>query len=446
MIVRYRPLLALLLIGLVACGQPGATTSPIQPTSASLPATSAQSQAAGEISFMVFGDPAEKQAYETIVEAFEKRYPAVHVNLIHIPGQDDYRKRMAVDFAAGSPADVLLISYRRFAALAEKGALEPLGPYLDRSAQLKPADFYEQSVAAFTWRGALQCIPQNISSLVVYYNKAMFDRAGLPYPQAGWTWNDFLTTAKQLTRDTDGDGTPNEYGLGTTAETIRLAPFIWQNGGALVNSEQQPTALAIDSPEARAAFTWFVELQTVHHVAPDSVQEQAEDSESRFQNGRLGMFLQSRRVVPGLREIQNFDWDVAPLPQGRQPASILHSDAYCLPATSQNKEAAWALIEFANSPEGQTIVAKTGRTVPSLRAVAESPAFLDPQARPASSRVFLEVIPSIRNTPILPAWPEIEDALSAEVERAYYGQASVDEAIAAALAATSGRFGNGREP
>ena len=126
---------------------------------------------------------------------------------------------------------------------------------------------------------------------------------------------------------------------------------------------------------------------------PDAVQEAAEGSESRFQNGRLGMFLNSRRGVPTYREIEAFDWDVAPLPQNKQRAGILHADAYCMAAATENKDAAWTFIEFANSAEGQTIIAASGRTVPSLKAVAESPAFLDPNAKPARSDVFLNVHP-----------------------------------------------------
>ena len=216
---------------------------------------------------------------------------------------------------------------------------------------------------------------------MVYYNRALFDAAGVAYPTAGWTWDDFLQTARALTRDLDGDAAgSDQYGAGVSAELMRLAPFIWQNGGELVDDPDQPTRLALDSPAALAAFQWFVDLQVKEHVVPDATAEQAEESETRFMNGRLAMFLNSRRGVPTYRTVEGLDWDVAPLPQGVQAAGILHSDGYCLSAKAQDKESAWTLIEFANSAEGQTLMAGTGRTVPSLRQVAESPAFLDPPA------------------------------------------------------------------
>ena len=323
---------------------------------------------AGNVSFMVFGDPAELAAYQDLVAAFEAAYPTVDVDLIHIPDQGDYRQRLALDFAAGTPADVVLLNYRSYAQFAAQGALEPLGPYLDVSRLLKPADFYAQALDPFRWKGQLTCIPQNLSSLVVYYNKDLFDAAGLPYPSDDWTWDDFLATAQALTLDTDGDGQTDQFGLGTEASILRVAPFIWQNGGELVvlNDKGAPIRLALDTPAASEAIQWFVDLQTTHHVVPNAEEEAAEDSESRFQNGRTAMYLNSRRVTPTFREITGFDWDVAALPRGAEPAGVLHSDGYCMTAATEDKDAAWHFIEFANGYEGQTIIAQTGRTVPSM--------------------------------------------------------------------------------
>jgi multiple sugar transport system substrate-binding protein len=434
-----KALLLAAMVGLVlaACGQPAAspaaTDAPASPAvSAGTSPTAAPADATGKISFMIFGDPAEKAAYESLVSAFKQHAPDIQVDLIHIPSQNDYRTRLGTDFAAGTPADVVLINYRRYAGFAAKGVLEPLGSYLAQSRLVKEGDFYPEAIRPFYWQGALMCIPQNLSSLVVYYNKQLFEQAGIAYPTADWTWDAFLQAAKALTKDTNGDGTPDQYGLGTEASIFRAAPFIWQNGGELVDPPAAPTKLALDTPAAREAIQWFVDLQVKHKVAPDRVQEQAEASENRFQNGQLGMFLNSRRGVPTYREITGFDWDVAPLPQGKQRAGILHADAYCMPTASRNKAAAWTFIEFANSREGQTTVAKSGRTVPSLKAVAESPAFLDPAVKPASSKVFLDVIPYIRGVPVMETWVDIEDTVGAELERAFYGEATVDQAIAAA--------------
>lgn len=430
--MRWPILVVTLWIGslLAACGAP----TPQASTEGASPRQGKQ------ISFMIFGDPAEKAAYESLAASFRQQHPDIDLQLIHIPKQDDYRMRLGVDFAGGTPADIVLINYRRMAGFTSKGALEPIGPYLAKSKVIKQEDFYGEVMRQFYWDGQLVCLPQNLSSLVVYYNKALFDQAGLAYPKDDWTWDDFLNTAKALTKDTNGDGTTDQYGVGTEVSLLRVAPFIWQNGGEIVDNIDAPTTLTLNIPDTKEALQWFVDLQVKHKVAPDAVQEESEDSETRFSNGRLGMYLNSRRVVPTLREIKDFDWDVAALPRQKQPASVLHADGYCIAAASKNKEAAWAFVEFANSPEGQTVIAKTGRTVPSLKAVAQSPAFLDPAAKPQNSRVFLDTIPSIRAVPIVPNWEQIEGTFSEELEHAFYGQISVDDVITNATSRTRDLF------
>src|SRR5262245_21166314 len=131
-------------------------------------------QPAGRVSFMTFGDAAERAAFERLVAAFAERAPGIQVTLVHVPGQSDYRRRPGVDFAAGTPADVVLLNYRRYASFAARGVLESLGPYLAKSRIIKEADFYPEAMAPFVWHGTLACIPQNLSSLVVYYNRDLF--------------------------------------------------------------------------------------------------------------------------------------------------------------------------------------------------------------------------------------------------------------------------------
>jgi multiple sugar transport system substrate-binding protein len=188
---------------------------------------------------------------------------------------------------------------------------------------------------------------------------------------------------------------------------------------------------------------WFTALQTVHGVVPDALAQSAESNESRFLNGTLAMYFNSRRGVPTYRTITAFEWDVAPLPRGSQPAGILHSDGYCMAASSKEKDAAWRFIEFANSPAGQELVARTGRTVPSLRAVAESPAFLEPGKAPASSRVFLDTIDSVRQVPVMANWPAIEDTASQDIAQAFFGQVTVAEAASSAILRTEQYFESG---
>lgn len=397
-------------------------------TAASSSGATPSTTASVTVSFAVFGDPAEQAAYETLVATFEESHPNISIELRHTPGQNDYRRQLAADYAAGTPPDVALLNHRRIGPYASNGLMEPLGPYLEKSTAFQSEDFYPITLKAFEWQGDVMCIPQNISSLVVYYNKDMFDEAGREYPSFDWNWDDFITIAKALTQDTDGDGVTDEYGLGTDASFFRLVPFVVQNQGAIVDDIDFPTRLTMNRQVSMQALQWFVDWRLVHEIVPTREEEAALDSESRFIEGSTAMFLNSRRGTPTYREITRFDWDVAPLPVGVQRAGLLHTDGYCMSARTVHKDAAWTFIEFANSPAGQALVAATGRTVPSLIEVAESPAFLDPNAKPANNRVFLDTIPDLTRVPTIATWEEIEGTAGEELERAFYGDITVREA------------------
>jgi multiple sugar transport system substrate-binding protein len=412
----------------------------------------AQEAVSGEVTFGFWGDAAEASAYEAIAAAFEEQNPGIDIRIEYVPSANDFYTRLATGYAAGLAPDVFLINYRRYGQFAARGALTPVGPLLQASEVISEEDYFPGPLEAFRFGEELMCLPQNLSSLVVYYNRDLFDAAGVAYPQAGWTWNQFLTAALALTRDIDGDGLTDQHGLGVENSLIRFTPFIWQAGGELVDDVDHPTRLTIDTAEAREGIQFVIDLSLVHKVVPTEAEVLAVSDEDRFMNGTTAMLLQSRRVVPTLRQVQSFAWDVAPLPQHEEAAGILHSDAYCLSATTENQAAAWKFIEFANGPEGQQLAARVGRTVPSLMSVAESPVFLGPRdgvatgtdldrfAPPASSRVYLDTIPEIRRVPSISTWPEVEEAFSNTLGRAFYGEMSIDDAIDIAMARSEQAF------
>ncbi len=415
-----RLFLCLLLVGLVvtACVSPSVENG--------------ESANGVTLTLLISGDPTDEAAYQQLIDAFAADHADIAVNLINIPSSGDFRKRLAADFAAGTPPDLFLINYRNLGRFAASGAVEPLTDYLAKSALIKPNDYYPQALAAFQWNGEQICMPQNISSPVIYYNKTLFDAAGLTYPTDAWTWDGFLETAKMMTQDSDNDGATDIYGFGIDPTLVRATPFVWMNGGDLVDDPIAPTRLTLDTPESKEALQWFMALQLTHQVTPDAVAEEAESSLSRFINGRLAMFMDSRRAVPEFRAITSFDWDVAALPVGKTQAIILHADAFCLAAAGQQKDAAWTFLEFVNAEAGQTILASTGRIVPSRIDLSTSPVFLDPEAKPANSQAFLDAIPHIRNLPLLATWSDIEGVVNTELKNAFYGAATLDEALQAA--------------
>ncbi|HVM21426.1 MAG TPA: sugar ABC transporter substrate-binding protein, partial [Egibacteraceae bacterium] len=267
-----------------------------------------QSADLAEIQFVLFGDATETAGYQRMIDEFHETTPGVRVTMSPVAKQDDLLAKLTTGFAGGSPPDVFLINYRKYGQFAAQGVLAPVQPYLDASDNLDEGDFAQTSMDAFRFDGEeLTCLPQNVSSLVVYYNADAFADAGVDPPTPGWSWDDFLAAAQALT----GDG---RYGVGVEPSLIRLAPFVWSAGGDLVDDHEDPTRLTILDGRARAAVDFFLDLQSEHGVVPPEREELSLDAESRFVNGGLGMLLDSRRVVPTLRTITGFEWDVAPLP------------------------------------------------------------------------------------------------------------------------------------
>jgi len=279
-----------------------------------------------------------------------------------------------------------------------------------------------------------------VSSLAVYFNRDLFARYGVPEPKSGWTWNDMVAAAAALTRDANGVavvGTETEgtrqrvatYGLGVEPSIIRLAPFVWSNGGEIVDNPLRPTRFTLDTAESREALRNLVDLRRRYGVVPTDEEVEAEADEPRFVNGRLAMLLSSRRSTTTFRTIKSFDWDVAPLPIYDRQVGILHSDAYCITRGSRNKDAAWRFVEYAMSAEGQRIIAATGRTVPSNMDASRSAAFLDPTVPPRRARVFLDAIPTVRAMPTVSTWPEIEDVVAGLLENALYRGDDLDTVV-----------------
>jgi multiple sugar transport system substrate-binding protein len=411
----------------------------------------------GTVRLLVFGSPDELGAYRTLVDSYHRTAPGTDVQLVEASDRSDLIARLSTSIDGGNPPDVFLLNYRFYGQFAAKGAVEPLDQRIAVSKTVRPDAYYPAAMKAFTWRGEQLCLPQNVSSLAVYLNRDLFATYGVAEPKAGWTWTDLIQTATALTRDANGvqlAGVENEggprrvavYGLGIEPSMIRLAPFVWSNGGDIVDDPAKPTRLALDTPAAREALKNLVDLRLAYGVVPTDEEVEAEDDETRFANGRLAMLMASRRVTTTFRSITAFQWDVAPLPTYGKTAGILHSDAYCMTRGAKNKDGAWRFMEYAMSPEGQRVIVGTGRTVPSHIETSTSSAFLGSAQPPRSAQVFLDAIPTIRAMPTISTWPEIEDVTGGILENALYRGDPLDQVIRDLDAQTRPLFARGEGP
>lgn len=391
-------LLALVgLIGLHGCSQPSAPEPP-------------------RLRMQAVADPAEAEAYRKMLDAFQAAHPGVDIEFVPVGRHAEHVTRVVTAHAAGNAPDVFLINFRRWGQFLSHDLLQPVGPLLAELPSHQAEQFYAPALEAFTRGDELLCMPQNISSLVVYWNRAQFAAAGVAPPAANWTWTDFHDAAKALTRDLDGDGDIDVYGLDLDPSIVRLAPFIWQTKGRIVDNVDDPSRFMLAGRGGALGLMFLKRLKNEVGVMPSLRERRGEDPESRFLRGGAAMILQSRVFTPRLRAAPGLDWDVAPLPRYLDTASVLHSDAYCLSRQSQHQELARDLIAFATGEQGQTILARTGRIVPVRKSVAQGPAFLDPTQAPQSAQVFLDAIPTLRRTPNTPTWYEVETRINPLIE------------------------------
>ncbi|MCB0084593.1 MAG: extracellular solute-binding protein, partial [Caldilineaceae bacterium] len=128
------------------------------------PTAESDGETATELTFLISGDPTDEDAYQQLIDAFSAEHSEITVNLINIPSGGDFRKRLAADFAAGTPPDLFLINYRHLGHFFAANAVEPLTDYLANSTVINADDYYPQTLAAFQWQGEQMCMPQNISS------------------------------------------------------------------------------------------------------------------------------------------------------------------------------------------------------------------------------------------------------------------------------------------
>ncbi len=367
--------------------------------------------------FSTWGSLDEIETLKPLLAEFERQNPDVPVELIHIP--DAYPQAIRLMTASRKMPDVLFMESQILPGFAKSGVLRDLGPFLASDAELKRDDFYRPVMDAMSWKGTLYGIPRDLSNLVMFYNRRLFDEAGVPYPEANWTYEDMVEKAQRLTR---GD----QFGVGFAPYPLYWLPYLWSDGGDLFDPERTRSTLL--EPESLAALQRYRDLRFKYHVAPTEAQVGNARMSQLFAQGKLAMMVGGRWVVPGFRKKLDFPWDVAPFPRGKA-GSIVDADAsgWCISASSKQPEKAWRLIRFLAGKQAISAFTESGLIVPSRPDVANSPAFKS--GLPASSQVFLDVIDTARPTPTTPSYDEIQYELIDGLGPAWNGEAELEETL-----------------
>lgn len=375
--------------------------------------------------------------WEKIVQQFEANNPGIKINMLNIPRQ--YMSKIQTMIGGGSPPDLMLMSPMQLQEFVARGVILNLQDWYEKSEKIHRDDIYPELLRANRYRysGNLHAMPVNCSPTVLYYNRDLFDAAGVSYPDESWTWETFLRAAQELTRDTDGDGRLDQYGCLALAPWLMRYCLLWQNGARLLNEEG--TECLLDRPEAIEAIQWMVDLINKYRVAPSlsETREQEGGSGEMFMSGKVAMYGHVRSLIRSFREIEKFQWGIAPLPRGRQRATVLNTVCLMILRTTRYPEAAWKFVEYLASREAQIYFVREAYDLSILKglnaAVLGDVALLGSE----DNKVFLDAMSYARTMPQIKHYSEFFDAMGRELELAFLGKVSAAESCRRAAEAAN---------
>jgi multiple sugar transport system substrate-binding protein len=389
----------------------------------SLPlATGRPGSARKTVTYMTRATPDQLAVWQKVTKAFESQHPDIHVSIENVQ-YDDYWRKLQTQLAGGTPPDVVFMESTRFPAFASKDSLINLEPYIEKDpAGIDLSDFYDVALKPYYWQGHLYGLPNDVAILALFYNKDLFDKAGLAYPTDQWTWDSFLAAAKKLTQDTNGDGRPDQYG---TVVPEWWYVFVWQAGGEIVDDVQHPTRSTLQSPIAQGALQWWADLRLKHRVSPAPDLVQNVGAYQLFSTGQVAMIYGGHWDVPTFKQVTAFRWDAAPLPKGKVRANLNLGSCFSIMKGCKEPDAAWELIKFLAGADGQKIMVGSDFSTPALKSVAQSPEFLEPP--PDSEHVFTDALAYGHPVPFTTKYVEMADVYRQETDALLIGERTVPE-------------------
>lgn len=370
--------------------------------------------------FSAWGSQSETEILKPILEDFEKENPDIKVDFLHIP--QNYFQKLHLLFASSLAPDVVFLNNFYSPKYISAGLLEDLTPYFEK--EINDKIFFEKSLESSSCNKKLYVIPRDVSVLVVYYNKEIFDRYNIPYPSKNWTIQDFKKTAKSLTKDTDKDGATDIWGVGFEKDPLFWLPFLFSEDGA---AHEDGKAL-IYSEKSINALQNYADLVNKDKSAPNKAQSASLTMAQLFIQGKLAMQISGRWLVPKYRNDVGFEWDVVNFPQGENGSVVgLDSSGYGVSTSSKHKPEAIKLIKYLSSKKSMEKISQSGLIVPARKDVASSDAFLLKSLNPRNAEVFLEAIKTAKLTPVSANYQEIIDNLNKKLEPVFAGKKKAAE-------------------
>ena len=401
------------------------------------------------LSIAILGTNQDAAARQSLVDAFTARHPDIPVRLQAIQGTDwaDFFAKILTMVAAGTPPDVCVVATEGAQLFAERLA-EPLDEFIKRdAAQVQDYfdDVHPSLIEAFMYKGSFYQMPIDFNAANMYFNTEAMRRAGVPYPAADWTHQDFLTMARQMRRAAGSGFVPFYW---TNRLWGGIVPWLYINDTSFLTETKSPGGEWLWDrfyPDHKGAysggFLWegsnasdpkvaesfeFVRALVEEGLGTSPAQGGGNELVGQFSGGSIGMTPAGGFWVQGLSEagLTPQDYDVAYFPKWRTQRHQFGAAGYAILKTSERKDEAWEWVKFCTSREGMQLAFPSPNTTPTRRSMCNEALYS--QKGPAHWKVFYDTLDQLPCAPI-PAPPQqaaVETALIKNVLGAVTGSAA----------------------
>jgi multiple sugar transport system substrate-binding protein len=434
-------IVAVLLVGLMVLGAcaPAPAPTPVQaptqapptavpPTQAPPPEPTAKAEPV-TLTWAFWGSPEEAASHKMVADAFMKEHPDIKVETWNEPW-DNYFTKIQALWASGDPKAVPDIAFLwPTPQYAAQGVLENLDPYIQKSGY-KLDDYWPGLLESAKYKGSVYGLPRDNEVNVLYFNKDLFDKAGVKYPDENWTWDDLLAAAQKLTVK-DASGKVTQYGL--AMEGGKYASWINENGGSILDDYVNPSKCTMADPKSVEGIKFFADLMNQGYAMRDADLSQAGGDAGVFQSGQAAMIIQNTSRVSGFNKANmNYDVAVAPIPKGGKRWNIAGGAAWVMSAQSDSKDAAWTFLQWLQSTNGgEKLYTERGEIFPALQSTANSPAFMTNQPPANKQAIITQAKASgVGGFGYFPEWGELESSIVLPVlQRIWAGEAQPEQVL-----------------
>lgn len=382
-----------------------------------------------QVTFLNFFNSPElwEPFFKDAFKEFEKANPDIEVKNIFCP-YGEMRQKLITMAAGGTPPDVVSVPSDVASDYVSRGLLLPLNSYIeqDKEAQAVIRDIYPARLLNFRFKGTQYAMPIDIGPNGVYYNKDLFDKAGLEYPKSGWSMDDLIGLARKLKNVAD-------WGFDFSRDLHRLYPIYAALGGEPYYTEDL-SKLQFSTQDSINALQKLADL-CKEKIAPTMAYQttltQASGGFLPFSAGKYGMSYEWIGQISYLHKpgcpVKN--WDTAPLPKGVHPVQITGGQGFAIVKGSKHPKEAWKVIEWFISDKMQKAMAENGVWFPARISLAKYGQPKD--GKPTRfMETFIDTTVNYGFSPYwyVPGWAEAKDRIMSVFEGLWNGKYSAKEA------------------